>query len=34
MLANFGESEEAVKNFYGANLSIYRGEGVCFKKLP
>jgi hypothetical protein len=23
----FGESEEAVKKFYGANLSIYRGEG-------
>jgi hypothetical protein len=27
MLAKFGESEEAMKFFYGANLSIYRGEG-------
>jgi hypothetical protein len=34
MLATFGESEEAVKKFYGANLSIYRGEGGSFKKLP
>jgi hypothetical protein len=24
----FGESEETVKKIYGANLTIYRGEGV------
>jgi hypothetical protein len=34
MLLEFGESEEAVKKFHGVNLSIYRGEGGSFKKLP
>jgi hypothetical protein len=30
----FRESKESVKKFYGANPSIYRGEGGSFKKPP
>jgi hypothetical protein len=30
----FGESKGPEKNFYGVNLSICRGQGGSFKKLP
>jgi hypothetical protein len=30
----FGENKGSVKNFYGVNLSIYKGEGGSFKNPP